>query len=281
MPVFSCSASDCDRMISESMIPGGSPVALASPEQWSLLGFGCRTCKTLMCDRCATRNAGICACGQPLFLSIKPFKLDSSADGAAIEAGPAQEPDFERMRAFASTIAAQTNCAVVEYSTFDFGRQRKPGQLTLLLDRIGKAEGERGISMVQHLRRLGLPPGVQVFANTLRNLSGDPEHAERDEVVFVCSFDPFDTIRAAEVDPANYDLTTEDVVDQLTQWHQRFGVEIVAADTESVVLRFLRLPADLDALTAEIVEFCPDLEETFELDTQPLTKSPWLWLWWD
>jgi Domain of unknown function (DUF4253) len=268
-------------MISKSMFPGGSPVALASPEQWSLLGFGCRTCKTLMCDRCATCNAGVCTCGQPLYLSIKPVGQVSSVEDAAADAAPMQKPDFERMRAFASVIAAQANCALVEYSTFDFGRQRKPGQLTLLLDRKGQPEGERGMSMVQHLRRLGLPPGVQVFANTLRNLGEDPEHEGRDEVVFVCSFDHLDVIRAAEVDPANHDLTTEAVADQLARWHQRFGVEIVAADTETVVLRFLRLPVDLDTLTAEIVDFCPDLEETFEMDPQALAKSTWIWLWWD
>lgn len=63
--------------------------------------------------------------------------------------------------------------------------------------------------------------------------------------------------------------------------HATHGVEIVAADTETVVFRFLRLPDDLDALTHEIVKFCPDLEETFEMEPDALAKSPWVWLWWD
>jgi hypothetical protein len=44
-------------------------------------------------------------------------------------------------------------------------------------------------------------------------------------------------------------------VGQLTRLHERHGVEIV--------------------------EFCPDLEDTFEREPDALAKSTWVWLWWD
>lgn len=277
MSVYSCSASGCKRMISRSMAPGGSPVALANLEQWSLFGFFCAACKTMLCDRCATRTIGVCACGQPLPLTIKP--LPPEAGDAAVV--PVHGSDDAHARAFAVAIAAQVGGDVVEYSTIDFGRGRKAGARTLLLDRNGRPQGERGIALVRHLRRMGLPPGVQMFANTLRDLSDDAGHLGRDQVVFVASSDPFEVIRVAEVEPVNHGLTPEDVVDQLIRWHERHGVEIVAADTETLVFRFLRLPDDLDALTQEIVEFCPDIEETFEMEPDALVKSTWVWLWWD
>lgn len=277
MSVYACSASGCDRMISKSMLPGGSPVALAKPEQWSLFGFFCATCKAMRCDRCAIRSVGACTCGESLQLTIRPVPPETN-DVAAV---PPHESDDERVRAFAASIAARTGSDLVEYSTVDFGRERRSGARTLLLDRAGKGEGERGMALVLLLRSMGLPPGVQVFVNALRNLSDDAEHLGRDHVVFVASSDPFEVIRVADVDPANHGLAAEDVVAQLTRWHAQHGVEIVAADTETLVFRFLRLPDDLDALTQEIVEFCPDLEETFEMEPDALAKSAWVWLWWD
>jgi hypothetical protein len=277
MAVYSCTSSDCERMISSSMVPGGSPVALAKPEQWSLFGLSCAACKAMLCDRCAIRTAGLCACGKPLQLTIQPLPAESGDAPAE----PAHGSNEERAHAFAAAIAARTGGELVAYSTVDFGRGRKPGARTLLLDRAGRREGERGIALVRLLRRMGLPPGVQVFANTLRNLSDDAEHLGRDHVVFVASTDPFEVIRVADVDPVNHDLAAEDVVDRLTRWHERHGVEIAAADTETIVFRFLRLPDGLEELTQEIVEFCPDLEETFEMEPDALAKSAWVWLWWD
>lgn len=281
MSVYSCSASDCERMISRSMVPGGSPVALAKPGQWSLFGFLCAACKTMLCDRCAIRSAGTCACGKPLQLTIKPLPPEMAADDASTGAVAAHVSDDARAWTFADEIAALAGGELVDFSTIDFGRERKDGARTLLLDSKGMQGGERGIALVRLLRSMGLPSGVQVFANALRNLNDDAGLSGRDHVVFVASPDPFEVIRVAEVEPANHGLTTDDVVDQLTQWHERHGVEIVAADTETVVFRFLHLPDDLEALTQEIVEFCPDLEETFEMEPDALAKSAWVWLWWD
>lgn len=281
MSVYSCSATPCERMISRSMVPGGSPVALAKPEQWSLLGFFCGTCKAMLCDRCAIRSVGTCACGKPLQLTIKPLPPEAGAGDAATGIVAAHASEGARAWTFADEIAAHTGGELVEFSTIDFGREHKIGARTLLLDTKGAQGGERGMALVRLLRSIGLPPGVQVFANALRNLNDDAGLSSRDHVVFVASFDPFEVIRVAEVEPVNHGLTTDDVVDQLIRWHERHGVEIVAADTETLVFRFLRLPDGLDALTQEIVEFCPDLEETFEMEPDALAKSTWVWLWWD
>ena len=279
MAVYSCSVPDCGRFISQSIVPGGSPVALAQPEVWSLFGFFCPACKAMRCDRCALRSVGTCACGRSLQLAIAPLPAEPGEGEAAPAADAAADP--ARAHAYAADIAARVCGDLVDYSTVDFGRERRPGAHTLLLDRDGRRAGERGIALVRLLRRMGLPPGVQAFANALRDLSGAPEHAGRDQVVFVASPDPFDVVRVADVDPANHDLTADDVVERLARWHAQHGVEIVAADTDTVVFRFLQLPDDLAALTQEIVDFCPDIAETFEMEPDALTQSPWVWLWWD
>lgn len=62
-------------------------------------------------------------------------------------------------------------------------------------------------------------------------------------------------ILAQQTNGMNYDITTEDVVAKLQQWHSQYGIEIreVARDTVTVI--FKQLPEDLGPLAQEIYEF--------------------------
>jgi ankyrin repeat protein len=52
MGVMACMNKGCDIAISISRIPGGNPVALESPEEWSILHVTCSDCGFTLCDRC-------------------------------------------------------------------------------------------------------------------------------------------------------------------------------------------------------------------------------------
>jgi hypothetical protein len=98
--------------------------------------------------------------------------------------------------------------------------------------------------------------------------------------------DKFDRIREAGIDGCNYDLYTDDIVERLQDWDERFGIEVLEVDApSSITIRLQRLPDDLDAFAAEVEDFCPDIiwqgvgsqEELVEA----LREEPILALWWD
>ena len=69
----------------------------------------------------------------------------------------------------------------------------------------------------------------------------------------------FDEILALESIGANYDLSSQDIVDKLMEWDKKYGIEIDDFDEESISINFKALPADLDSLVKEIDDLCPDI----------------------
>jgi len=57
----------------------------------------------------------------------------------------------------------------------------------------------------------------------------------------------------------NCGLMTDDVVRVLSDWDERFGIELSDVAGDRVVVRFARLPEDLGSFASEIYEFCPDI----------------------
>src|SRR6478672_1389410 len=71
--------------------------------------------------------------------------------------------------------------------------------------------------------------------------------------------DPFAPIREACTDSANYELTTEDIIDRLTEWQSLCSFRVNSAGHDTVDIEFETLPADMDAFVRDLYEFCPDL----------------------
>ncbi len=69
----------------------------------------------------------------------------------------------------------------------------------------------------------------------------------------------FDIVREEGTNGINYDITNDDIIRQLTAWHDAYGIEISDVGHDRVNVTFQSLPDDLDALAAEIYEFCPDV----------------------
>ncbi|ABW32447.1 DUF4253 domain-containing protein [Acaryochloris marina] len=68
-------------------------------------------------------------------------------------------------------------------------------------------------------------------------------------------------IRKLGTNGINCDVETEDIVDRLIAWSQRFEFEVVEVDHATVGINFSTLPEDLSEFCQEVYEFNPDVLE--------------------
>ena len=76
-------------------------------------------------------------------------------------------------------------------------------------------------------------------------------------------------------------MPTDDIVEKLAEWNERYGAAVTAADAASVTLRFTSLPDDVGRFCEEVLQFCPDAAEDGDALRGELEKSRTLGLWWD
>jgi hypothetical protein len=95
----------------------------------------------------------------------------------------------------------------------------------------------------------------------------------------------FDILRIAASDAVNYGKDTEDLVRILRSWDERFGIDIYAAQSDTIQLKLKSVPKDMKAFANEVYEFCPDIVDQGVGDVEKLaaeiaaTKT--VFLWWD
>jgi len=80
---------------------------------------------------------------------------------------------------------------------------------------------------------------------------------------------------------AGESLSTDDIVEVLTRWDEKYGITVSDASSDSLVVDFASLPEALDGLYTEITGLCPDAREQKRQLLKELTKSKKLFLWWD
>ena len=68
----------------------------------------------------------------------------------------------------------------------------------------------------------------------------------------------FDLLREQGTSAPNYDITTEQVIEKLSNWDDAYGIRLSDVGEDRVTVHFDRLPENLDALADDIDEFCPD-----------------------
>ena len=94
-----------------------------------------------------------------------------------------------------------------------------------------------------------------------------------------------DVLRMAESDAINYGFETEDLINKIKEYDEKYGVNVSHAETDTVVLEFNKLPEDLGELTKDIYEFCPDIVDqgTGEINSiaESLEDTNSIFLWWD
>lgn len=76
-------------------------------------------------------------------------------------------------------------------------------------------------------------------------------------------------------------ISTDDIVETLQQWDERYGVDIEDASHNSVAIVFTSVPDSVEALIGEILTLCPDAGENKRALRRELLASKTLFLWWD
>lgn len=71
--------------------------------------------------------------------------------------------------------------------------------------------------------------------------------------------DKYQQIREVGTNGDNYDLSTEDLIEQFQYWDAQYGLELSDIEFDAVTVTFNDLPEDLTELAIKIYEFCPDV----------------------
>lgn len=165
---------------------------------------------------------------------------------------------------------------VRSFSTRDFGRELFPDARSVL---VPENEAETILAKV----RGRIPPGTIAFIGTTRSLA--TPKADGVEIVVAPGSSQFDILRVAASDGINYDLMTEDLVRELTEWDAEMGIDIWQAETDTIQLRLKSLPKDPMKFAERVYKFCPDVVDQGTGSVKELArwirKSKQVFLWWD
>ncbi len=194
----------------------------------------------------------------------------SSQNAPAPAVGPASTATREDVEAL---MVKLTGAALCRYATFDFGRQRDTRVSMVLVPEPEALNWQIKLSRA-------LPAGWRCFVGSTRWL-GEEKHEGKAELVAFKSASQFDALCVARTDAVNHDLDTNAIIRQLEDYDRRFGIRILAAETDAVGFMLLRAPENLDAFAQELLDFCMDLEDVSLI--LPMLQSPsrYVSLWWD
>jgi hypothetical protein len=96
--------------------------------------------------------------------------------------------------------------------------------------------------------------------------------------------DQYDILRIMHTNGDDYDISNEDVIEQLKEWEKTYPFDIIGAENDWVEIEFKTLPKDLKSFTEEVYDFCPDAVDQggspAELANE-IQQTKRLFLWWD
>ncbi len=97
--------------------------------------------------------------------------------------------------------------------------------------------------------------------------------------------DPYAIMHLAETNGANYDLLTNDIIEQLKKWDVAFGIQVTGIGFDFCEAAITNNTIDFKKLADEIYQFCPDVvdqgTETVEALAEELRSTESIFLWWD
>jgi hypothetical protein len=184
---------------------------------------------------------------------------------------------FTSLDAAAEELGKMTGQPVRKYSNFDYGRQKDFRCRSVVL------RSEDDPSEVAERLRPRIPLGYVIFVGTSRWREG-AERLDGTEVVIGPGADQFDYLRLARTRGVNHGLDTEKISRRLARLNNDYGIEIVQAETDTVIFRFLKPPWNYTKVADEIYELCPDIVTrgtgTKEDLGEYLKTSAFVHLWW-
>ena len=177
----------------------------------------------------------------------------------------------------AAQILARLGAGEVRtYSTYDFGRVRDERCASVVV------ADEEAEALVFRLRE-ALGPGLVAFVGTSRWL-GDERHRGV-EVVVGPGESQLDIPKLARTDAVNHGMGTGEIVGKLRQYDEHFGINVVRAETDTIVFDLVGWPRDLAAFARDLYEFCPDVVDqgvgSVEALEEGLDVTGRVYLWWD
>lgn len=162
------------------------------------------------------------------------------------------------------------------FMTVDFGRERKSGAVSVIVDYAYKLTPDRLVNILQQ----ELPQGYIAFRGTDRWL-GEEKHLGI-EVVLAQAESQFEAIRLAESSGINQDISAEQVIHKLREYDSRYGIQILSATTDAVTWRFDRLPEDLDAYQDDLeISLRPTITGPRSEEIQHIQTRKISGVWWD
>jgi hypothetical protein len=176
----------------------------------------------------------------------------------------------------AQRLGVLARSPVRPFSTYDFGREQDPRARSVIVR-------EKTSKQILRALRAELDAGLVAFIGTTQWLG--QERRPGAELVVAHGEAPLDIPRIARTDAVNYGMDTEAVVAKLAEFHERFGIDIYHAETDSLEFAPACMPEDLAAFSEEIYEFCPDIVDqgvgTVERLQRSIRESQSVYLWWD
>ena len=181
----------------------------------------------------------------------------------------------EQKREAKRLIGTVTKSEVRSHFTTDFGRQHDASGVSVIVPE-KKAKG-----LVETLRAM-LTREMLAFFGTHQWLRRD---VQRGQVVVGVRVSQFDILRLARSNGANYNISTEEIIDKLMEYDREVGIRIWHAETDVVEFDLLHTPDDMVAFTADVYAFCPDIIDQGDMDVQEMAEAiaaaGTVYLWWD
>jgi hypothetical protein len=108
---------------------------------------------------------------------------------------------------------------------------------------------------------------------------------DQEYIAVIKGTDELDIVRYRRTDGINYNLNNEKVVDKLEKWKSKNDFNILVCGRDCLQFEFKTLPADLDAFSKDVYQFCPDIVDQGVGDIKNLKSAikemNGLYLWWD
>ncbi len=79
-----------------------------------------------------------------------------------------------------------------------------------------------------------------------------------DKIGVLKGTDQYDILRTMHTNGDDYDISNDDVIEQLKEWEKTSLFDIIGADNDWVEIEFRTLPKDLKSFAEEVYDFCPD-----------------------
>lgn len=172
---------------------------------------------------------------------------------------------------------------VRQFSTRDFGREEHDACVSVV---IGGGDIMVKNSAVKVLRevRASLPKDTVAWLGTTRWL-GDEKNEGKVELAIGPGKGQLEILRHAQSDAINYGLETEDLVKKLGAYDEKYGIDIVHAETDTIEFDVTGEVDDWGAFAKDLYEFCPDIVDqgvgSVEALREALIDTGRVYLWWD